>query len=89
VGDGDDVLCTPEALEPSHGLRVEVVRGLVEQEHVGRLQEQAAQGHAAPLAPRKPVHVGVARRQAQGVHRHFHVPVQLPEVPGVDLVLQP
>ncbi len=49
------------ALEPRHRLRVEVVGGLVEQEEVGPGEKQAAQRHAAPLAPGEHRHVGVGR----------------------------
>jgi hypothetical protein len=37
-------------LEPGHGLGVQVVRRLVEQEQLGRLQQQAAQGHASSFS---------------------------------------
>ncbi len=90
VGDGDDValVLLQEALEPGHRLRVEVVRGLVEQQHVGGLEQQAAQGHAPALAARQLGHVGIAGGHAQRVHRHLDVAVELPEVGGVDLVLE-
>ena len=55
-------------LEPGDRLGVEVVGRLVEEQHVGRLQQQAAERHAPPLAAGERRHVGVARRQAQRVH---------------------
>ena len=52
VGDGDDGarVVLQEALEPRHRLGVEVVGRLVEQQQVGRDEQQAAQRDAAPLA---------------------------------------
>ncbi len=78
-----------EALQPGDRLGVEVVGGLVEQQHVGRLQQQAAEGHPPPLAARQLRDIGVARGQAQRVHRDLDLPVEVPQVAGVDLVLQP
>ena len=70
VGDGDDrarvLLQMP--FEPGDRLGVEVVGGLVEQQQVGLLQQQPAEGDAAPLAAGEGGDVGVARRQAQRVH---------------------
>ena len=91
MGDGDDAAreLLEEPLEPGHRLGVEVVRGLVEEQHVGRLQQQAAQGDPALLAAGERRDVGVARGQAQRVHRELDLLVEVPEVLGVDLVLQP
>ena len=46
MGDGDDraLILLQVLLQPVDALGVEVVGGLVEQEHVGLGQEQAAQG---------------------------------------------
>ena len=51
-----------EVLEPQDRLGVQVVRGLVEQQQVGSLEQQLAQGHATALAAGKHVdrHVGMA-----------------------------
>ena len=75
-------------LEPGHRLRVEMVGRLVEEEEVGLLQQQLAERHAALLAAGKVVHVGIARRAAERVHRHLDLRFEVPEVLGVDLVLQ-
>lgn len=50
--DTDDcTLVLPEVgLKPLHALRIKVVGGLIEQQHVRLQQQQAAEGHAAPLA---------------------------------------
>jgi hypothetical protein len=52
VGDGDDGagVVLEKAFEPGDRLGVEMVRGLVEQQEVGRLQEQPAERDAAALA---------------------------------------
>ena len=75
-------------LEPGHGLGVEVVGRLVEQEQVGLGQQQPAQGHPPSLAPRERAHVGVARREAERVHGDLEGAVELPGAGGVDLGLQ-
>jgi hypothetical protein len=77
------------ALEPVHRLGVEVVGGLVEQQHVGLLEEHATERDAALLAARELADVGVARREAQRVHRDVHLAVQVPEIVRVDLLLHP
>ncbi len=91
VGDGDDGarILLEEALEPGHRLGVEMVGRLVEQQHVGLLQQEPAQRDAAPLAAGELRDLGVARRQAQRVHRDLDGAIELPGVDGVDLVLQP
>ena len=87
--DRDDraLVVLEEALEPRDRLGVEMVRRLVEQQQVGRLQQQPAQRDAAALAARQLGDVGVARRQAQRVHREVEARVEVPRVGGFDLVL--
>src|SRR6266478_4769466 len=75
------------ALEPRHRLGVEVVGGLVEEEHVGLAEEDLAERDAPALAPRERRHVGIARRKAERVHRHLEPAVELPGARGVDRVL--
>ncbi len=41
------------ALEPADGARVEVVGGLVEEQHVGRAEQKPREIHPAPLPPRE------------------------------------
>ena len=74
-------------LEPGDGLGVEVVGGLVEEQHVGRLEEQLAEGDAAALAPGEGVDLGLVGWAAQGLHGDGDLGVEVPEVLGVDLVL--
>ena len=89
--DGDDRagIVLEEALEPGHRLGVEVVGRLVEQQQVGRLQQQPAQRDAAALAAGERRDVGVGRRQAQRIHRHLEARIEIPRVRRLDLVLQP
>ena len=76
-----------EVLEPGDRLGVEVVGRLVEQQQIGRLQQQPAQRDAAPLAARQRRDVGVGRRQAQRVHRVLELGVEIPGAGGFDGVL--
>ena len=64
-----------------------MVGRLVEQQQIRRLQQQAAERHAAALAARQPGDLGVGRRQPQRVHRQLETRIQIPRVRGVDLVL--
>ncbi len=76
-------------LEPSDRLGVEMVRRLVEQQQVGRAQQQPAQRYAAALAAGQFADVGVCRRQAQRVHRVFELRLEVPRVGRFDLRLDP
>ena len=76
------------ALEPGDRFGVEMVRRLVEQQHVGLLEQHAAERDATAFAAGELRHVRVAGRQAQRVHRDLERAVELPRVGGVDLVLQ-
>ena len=90
VGDGDDgaVVVAQRALEPRHRLGVEVVGGLVEQQQVGLGQQQAAQRDAALLAAGEGGDVGVAGREAQGVHGDLDLAVEVVGAGGLDLGLE-
>ncbi|CAA9313372.1 MAG: hypothetical protein AVDCRST_MAG07-653, partial [uncultured Frankineae bacterium] len=65
-----------------------MVGRLVEQQQVGRLEQQLAQGDPAPLAAGQHADVGVRRRQAQRVHGLLDLAVELPGVGRLDLVEQ-
>jgi hypothetical protein len=65
-----------------------VVGGLVEQEHIGLLEEEPHERHAALLAAREVAHARVRRGRAEGVHRLFELRVEVPEAQSVDLVLE-
>ena len=90
MGDGEHGagVVLEELLEPQHALRVEVVGRLVEQQQVGRLEQQLAQRDAPALATRQHAdrHVGVGALQR--VHGLGELRVEVPSVGGVDLVLQ-
>ena len=58
-----------ERLEPLDGVDVEVVGGLVEQQHVGRGHERARQQHAPAPAARQGVHRRVGRQIEAGEHQ--------------------
>ena len=89
VGDGDHGagIFLEEVLEPGHRLGVQVVGRLVEQQHVGLGQQQAAQRHAALLAAGQLADHRIPGRQAQRIGRDFELALQLPAADRVDLVL--
>ena len=89
MGDGDDRarVVLEELLEPGHRLGVEMVGGLVEEQEVGRPEQQPAERHAAALPARERRHVGVGRRAPQRVHRQLEARVEVPAVDRVDPVL--
>ena len=76
------------AFEPGHGLGIEMFGGLIEQQQVGFLEQQFAQGHAANLATGQCGHVRVPGRAAQRVHGDVQGTVQLPAIGGIDHVLE-
>ena len=63
-------------LQPGHHLAVQVVGGLVQDEHVRRVEEDGGQGHPLPLAA------------GEGVHRLGEVGDPQPGEHGLGLVLQ-
>ncbi len=75
-------------LEPVDALGVEVVGGLVEQQDVGLLEQQAAEGHTAALAAGEGADVLVVGRALQGVHGALELAVDVPGVGGVEFVLE-
>src|SRR5713101_5299560 len=76
------------ALQPGHRFGVEMVGRFVEQQHVGLAQEQPAERHAAALAARQCLDLGLGRRAAQRVHGDLDRALEVPAVAGVDLLLQ-
>src|SRR5688572_11175558 len=93
VGHADDgarvLLEVP--LEPRHGFRVEVVRRLVEQQHVRLREQQPAECDAAALAARQLRDLGLPRRQAQRVRRDVELALEVVPVDareeGLELAL--
>ena len=76
------------ALEPLHGLGVEVVGGLVEQQQVGLLEQELAQGDSTALATGQVVDQDVGGRTAQRVHGLVEPAVEIPHVRRVELALE-
>ena len=90
VGDDQDRarIVAQMAFQPVHRLGVEMVGRLVEQQQIGLVEQQPAERDAAALAAGELGDVGVVRRAAQRVHREIDLGVELPQVLGVDLVLE-
>jgi len=65
-----------------------VVRWLIEQQQVGCLEQQPAQGNTAALAAGEVVYALIGVGALQGVHRLRELGVEVPSVRRVDLVLQ-
>ena len=61
---------------------------LVEEQHIGGLKQELAQGHAAGFAARKRGHICIIGGAAQGLHGDVDAAVEVPQVLGVNLVLQ-
>ncbi len=77
-----------ERLEPLDGVDVEVVGGLVEQQHVGGGDQRPRQQHAPPPAARQRVHRHVGRQRQAGEHQ-LDALLEAPAVALFQLVLQP
>ncbi|MCW2948677.1 MAG: ribosomal protein [Actinoallomurus sp.] len=77
-----------ELLQPLHALGVQVVGRLVEEQQVGRFEQQLAQRHAPALSTGEVGDLGVRRGAAQGVHRLLELAVQIPRVAVVELLLE-
>jgi hypothetical protein len=76
------------AFEPVHGLGVEMVGRLVQQQQFRLLQQQLAQRDAALLAARQVGDLGGVRRADQGLHGLVDLGIEIPQALGLDLVLQ-
>jgi hypothetical protein len=89
VGDGDDraFVVTQVVFQPGHGLGVQVVGGLVEQQDVGFGQQQAGESDA-PFSPPDRILTGVSPGGSAGLHGDFQVRIEVPGVVLVEFVLQ-
>ena len=87
-GEHGALVVVEELLQPQDALGIQVVRGLVEQQQVGRLEKQAAEGHAPALATREHVHGRVRVGALEGVHGLGELGVQVPSAYRVNLVLE-
>ena len=90
MGDGHHGawVLSEEALEPAHRFRIEVVGGFVEQQHVRVRQQEAAQGHPAPLSAGELGDVRIPGRQAQGVGGDLEGALEIPALCRIDGALQ-
>ncbi len=90
MGHGDDRarVHLEGPLQPGHGLRIEVVGRLIEEEQVRLGQEQPAQRDPPPFTPRERAHVGITRREPESIHGDLERAVELPRAGGVDLGLE-
>ena len=90
MGDNDHgAVVIPERLfQPGHGLGIEMVGGLVEQEHVRFFEQDFAKRHTAAFTAGELGHIGIIGRQDQGIGGHIHETVHLPGIHGVNLVLK-
>ena len=90
VGNRDDgtLVGLQVLLQPEHGLCVQVVGGLVEQQQVRLLQQQLAQCHAAALTTGEVGDGHVSGRATQRFHCLLQLGVEVPCVSGVDSFLQ-
>ena len=77
-----------EVLEPQDRLGVQVVGGLIEQQQVGSLEQQLAQGHATALAAGKHIDRHVRIGQLQGIHSLAELGIDIPAIGGIDFVLE-
>ncbi len=74
--------------EPIDRLGIEVVGGLVEQQHIGLLQQQPTQCHTATFASRKLRYGLIFGRTSQCIHRTLEAIIDIPCIYGIQLVLQ-
>src|SRR5262249_25451833 len=89
VGDRDDGagVLVEEALEPGDALGVEVVGGLVEEQDVRLLEEEAAERDTALLAAGERVALRVGGREVARVRRALAHGIDPPAARRFDLVL--
>ena len=79
VGDGNHCagVVVQEAFQPGYRFGIQMVGGLVQQQHVRAGQQQTAQRHAAALTAGEVFHHGVPGRQAKGIGSHFHLALNI------------
>ena len=90
VGDRHDRtgVIVQKALDPGHGIGIEMIGRLVEEQHVGLLEQQPAQSDAPALAAGNVGDAGLARRTTQGVHGDLDPAIDVPCVRGIDTLLE-
>ena len=90
MGHGQDgtLVILQMLLQPQHGLGVQVVSRLVQQQQVRLAKQQLGQRHAATLTTGEVGHRLIGRRAAQRFHGLLDLGIQFPRVCSVDLLLQ-
>ena len=88
--DGDDGpgIVVEEPLQPGHGLGIEVVGRLVQEQHVGLVEQQPAQGDAAPFAAGYGGDRHLAWRTAQRIHGDGDPAIDIPGIRRIDALLE-
>ena len=75
--------------EPGDALRVEVVGRLIQQQEVGALEQDLAEGDPPAFAAGEGGNARVAGRQPHGVHGNLDAAVEVPALSGFDGILDP
>ena len=86
-GDNRTLILLQVLLQPVDALRIQMVRRLIQQQHIRLLQQQTAQSHTAALATREMRNRQVALRATQRSHRAVQLRVHVPCVRRVNDVL--
>ena len=76
------------SFKPLYALGIEMVRRLIEQQHIRLTEQQAAKGHPSPLSPAECRHHSIRRRTVECVHRPFELGIDLPAIAMVDFLCQ-
>ncbi len=74
--------------KPRDAFGIQVVGRFVQQQQIGLADQQLAKCDPAFLATGKVGHGPIARRQVHHRHRNFDLPIEFPQIVGVDRVLQ-
>ena len=72
-----------EVLQPGHRVGVQVVGRLVQQQHVGGRQQQAAQRHTTLFTTGEHANFGIPRRQTQCIGGHFQLAIEVVAIAGL------
>ena len=65
-----------------------MIGGFIEQQNIGRLEQQTAQRNPSPFAAGEKVAGRVTGRAAQRIHRQVELTIEIPAVNMVNLLLQ-
>ena len=75
-------------LQPVNTLSIEMVRRLIEQQHIRLLQQQTTEGDTSAFTTGKRLHAPVAGRTVERCHRTVELRVHVPGIGRVDDILQ-